>query len=288
MNYETKLDRRKKYYLVLDCETATLPCAENYNGEEKKLVAIAKPLIYDLGWQIIDRTGKVYSRKSYLISEIFSVPSIFNTAYYASKRPIYLERLENNETVLTDWKTATKELVKDMAKVESVGAYNSMFDFKKAIPFTELYINKLYSSDFYEWEKKQNELCDRIVKTSRGKSEKVFEKDLFRFRGQTYPLFDIWGLSCQHILNNNRYRQMCIENEWKTASEKYFKTSAETCYRFFKGDNDFNESHTAIDDSEIESEIFSEILNRTKNKFEIGIIYFPFRILGTVSEFLGE
>ena len=71
-----KLDRRRKYYLVLDCETATLPYAANFDAEAKKKIAIAKPLIYDLGWQVIDRNGKVYRRKSYLISEIFSVPAV--------------------------------------------------------------------------------------------------------------------------------------------------------------------------------------------------------------------
>lgn len=288
MNYEKKIDKRKKYYLVLDCETATLPCVSKYSDEEaRKRIAIAKPLIYDLGWQIIDRKGKVYSRKSFVISEIFSVPSVFNTAYYASKRPIYIERLEKNETILTDWKTAVAELVNDMKKVKAVGAYNSMFDFKKAIPFTELYINKLYSPDFYEWEERQNKICDELADNKLRSPKDGFERELFRFRGKTYPLFDIWGLSCEHILNNDSYRQTCIDNNWQTASGKYFKTSAETCYRFFKGDNSFEEAHTAIDDSEIESELFTEILSRTKNKFEIGIIYFPFRILGTVGKYLG-
>ena len=58
------LDKRRKYYLVLDCETATLPYAHNFNGEQRKTIAIAKPLIYDLGWKIIDGNGKVYRRKS--------------------------------------------------------------------------------------------------------------------------------------------------------------------------------------------------------------------------------
>lgn len=286
MNYETKLDRRKKYYLILDCETATLPYASNFEAGAKKKIAIAKPLVYDLGWQIIDRNGKVYSRKSFLISEIFSVPSVFNTAYYASKRPIYIDRLKKGETTLTDWNTATADLVKDMAKVESVGAYNSMFDFKKAIPFTELYIDNLYSDNFFEWENMQNRLCDEIVKDYIHPSSKTFDPEIFRFRGKEYTLFDVWGLSCKHILNCDEYKETCIRNKWKTESGKYFKTSAETCYRFFKGNTDFEESHTAIDDSEIESEIFSEILNRTKNKFEIGIIYFPFRILGMVQEYM--
>ena len=90
-----KLDRRRNYYLVLDCETATLPYAMNFEGKDKQTISIAKPLIYDLGWQIIDRKGRVYDKKNFLISEIFSVPSVFNTAYYAEKRPIYLEKLKN-------------------------------------------------------------------------------------------------------------------------------------------------------------------------------------------------
>ena len=275
------LDRRRKYYLVLDCETATLPYAINFDGETRKKIAIAKPLIYDLGWQVIDRNGKVYRRKSYLISEIFSVPSVFNTAYYASKRPIYIDRLEKGEITLTDWKTAIKDLLIDMEQVESVGAYNSMFDFKKAIPFTETYINKLYSKDFYEWESFQNKICDRIASGEKTRGEN-FDGNNFIFRNKKYPLFDVWGLSCKYILDNDEYREMCINNDWITASGKYYKTSAETCYRFFKGNNDFNESHTAIDDTEIESEIFTEVLRRTKNKFEIGIIYFPFRIVGRI------
>lgn len=280
-----KIDRRKKYYLILDCETATLPYASNFEETQKKNIAIAKPLIYDLGWQVIDRNGNIYKRKSFVINEIFSVPQVFNTAYYAHKRPIYLERLKKGETILTDWNTAIAELLEDMQYVESVGAYNSMFDFKKAIPFTELYIQKLYSPDFYKWEEMQNELCKKIAYGNNRQNTKEFERTVFRFRDNVYDLFDVWGLSCEHIMNNNEYKQMCIDNGWQTASRKYFKTSAETCFRYFSKELEFEESHTAIDDTIIESELFVEILKRTKFKFEIGITYFPFRILGTVEEF---
>lgn len=280
-----KIDRRKKYYLILDCETATLPYASNFEETQKKNIAIAKPLIYDLGWQVIDRNGNIYKRKSFIISEIFSVPQVFNTAYYAHKRPIYLERLKKGETILTDWNTAITELIEDMQYVESVGAYNSMFDFKKAIPFTELYIQKLYSPDFYKWEQMQNELCKKIAYGNNRQNTKDFERTVFRFRDNVYDLFDVWGLSCEHIMNTKEYKQMCIDNGWQTASKKYFKTSAETCFRYFSKELEFEESHTAIDDTIIESELFVEILKRTKFKFEIGIIYFPFRILGTVEEF---
>ena len=281
-----KYDKRRKYYIVLDCETATLPEAINYEGEERKNIAIAKPLIYDLGWKVIDAQGRTYARKNYLISEIFSVPAIFDTAYYASKRCIYLEKLEKGEIILTDWKTASAELVEDMDACVAVGAYNSMFDYKKAIPFTDLYISKLYSPDFHDWLNYQNKKLPWLAKGNRNENPDGFDETIFRFRGKEYPLFDLWGLSCRHILNCDEYKNMCLDNDWQTASGKYFKTSAETAFRFFSETLDFEEAHTAIDDAEIESILFAEICKRTKKKFEMGIIYFPFRELGTVESFL--
>lgn len=286
-----KMDRRRKYYLVLDCETATLPFASNYKGNEKKDIAIAKPLIYDLGWQVVDRQGRVYSKQSYLISEIFSVPSIFNTGYYADKRPQYLEKLRNNEIILTDWETAIEKLVEDMDVCESVGAYNAMFDFKKAIPFTEVYIKNLYSNRFYQWEEFQNAKCEMIVKKQKPKknyNKRPFDKDFFNFRGLSYPLFDLWGLTCRYILNCDAYRQMCIDNKWQTASGKFFKSSAETAYRFIQNEQDFVESHTALDDAIIESFLLTKIMKKKASNLTIGIDFFPFKMIGLVENFQAE
>lgn len=279
-----KYDKRRRYYLVLDCETATLPYAHNFSGKARQDIAIAKPLIYDLGWQVIDRQGRVYDRKNFLITEIFSVPAVFNTAYYASKRPLYLEKLRKGEIVLTDWNTAATELVKAMQNCTAVGAYNSMFDFKKAIPFTETYITKLYSEDFYQWEQFQNKCCDALARGHKPQN-RDFDGENFNFRGVDYPLFDIWGLSCEHILNCDEYKKMCVDNNWFTASGQYFKTSAETAFRFFSGDSDFDEAHTALDDAIIESALLQAILKPTPKNMTIGIAYFPFKILGKVENF---
>lgn len=281
----TKFDRRRKYYMVLDCETATLPYAANFDGSARQAIAIAKPLIYDLGWQVIDRYGHVYARKHFIISEIFSVPAVFDTAYYASKRPLYIEMLNKGEAQLTDWRTATAEMERDMSACEAVGAYNAMFDYKKAIPFTELYVSKLYSNEFYSWQKEQERYCDAIAKKAKRDSGRTFEGDVFRFRGNAYPMFDLWGMSCEHLLNNDDYKRMCIDNNWCTASGKYFKTSAETAYRFLTGNMEFDEAHTALDDAIIESELFAAIVGKKIANLTIGIEYFPFRLLGLVENF---
>jgi hypothetical protein len=276
------LDRRRKYYFVLDCETATLPYAGKFEGEQRKAIAISKPLIYDLGWKVIDAKGKVYRRKSYLITEIFSVPSIFNTAYYASKRPIYLDKLRKKEITLVSWETATADMIKDMQGTEAVGAYNSMFDFKKAIAFTEEYISHLYSDDYQEWETQQNRICDFIVNTpNRENTKEKIDPSSFTFRDESYPLFDIWGLSCENLVNNDEYRKFCKDNEKTTASGRYYPTSAETVYSYLTQNAQFVESHTAVEDADIECEILAKIFEKVKPKdMTMGIIYFPFRMLG--------
>lgn len=280
-----KLDKRRKYYMILDCETATLPCVKDFDESARKNIAIAKPLIYDLGWQIIDRQGRIYAQKNYLITEIFSVPSVFNTAYYAEKKPFYIEMLKREEIKLIDWQSAINDLLEDIKLCYAIGAYNSMFDFKKAIPFTEKYINALYSPNYYEFERKQKYSCECIAKNITYDNTHDFDGENFCFRGEKYPMFDVWGMACEHLLNCDEYKRMCIDNEWKSASGKYFTTSAERAYCFLKNNVSFIESHTALDDAKIESEIFAKILKPTVKNLKIGITYFPFRILGKVENF---
>jgi hypothetical protein len=279
---EKKLDRRRKYYFVLDCETATLPYAQKYSGEQRKNIAISKPLIYDLGWKIMDSNGNIYRRKSYLISEIFSVPSIFNTAYYASKRPLYLEKIRKGEISVVSWERATAEMVADIEETASVGAYNSMFDYKKAITFTEEYISHLYNEDFHEWETKQNRAADFIAtNNNRANKNEKMNPDVFEFRGKTYPLFDIWALSCENLINNDEYRQFCKDTNRTTASGKYYPTNAEVVYRYLTKDTEFIEAHMAVEDADIECEILARVFKKVKPKdMTMGIVYFPFRILG--------
>ena len=281
-----KLDRRREYFLILDCETACLPHVADLDPAQRKTVGISKPLIYDIGWTIIDRQGRIYDRKNFLVSEIFSVPAIFDTAYYADKRPLYLEKLQAGEIILTDWRTATKELEDALNAVKAVGAYNAAFDFKKAIPFTELYINKLYSPDFHEWLDYQNYLIDRAANGFRNKRiasrKPADENEIFRFRGGVYPLFDIWALACEYIMDSDEYRDFAWDEGLLTDSDKYYKTSAEVVYRFLSRNREFVEAHTALDDAEIESEILASIIRKDKKKLKMGIVAFPFRIVGTV------
>ena len=111
-----KKGKKPELFLVLDCETATLPFVGNMEltTEQKQKVSIAKPLIYDLGWKIIDRKLNVYAQHSILIQETFFVPAVFNTAYYREKRPQYMEKYEAEEIVAMTWNEAIKLLREEL------------------------------------------------------------------------------------------------------------------------------------------------------------------------------
>lgn len=281
------MSRKPNLTMVLDCETATLPFANSIaKGDEilKKNIAIAKPLIYDIGWSVMKRDGTILKRKQFLVAEIFCVPQVFNTAYYAEKRPIYLNMLANGEIEIKTWREITEELIADMEEVKYVGAFNSMFDFKKAIPFTELYVSKLYSPNYSEWEKMQYKLCERIAYNANRKPERDFDGEHFNFRGKDYEMFDIWGLACEHLLNRVSYKEQCLDHGMITNSGEYFKSSAEASYRYLCDKYDFEEAHTALADVEIECFILAKILRN--HGMKIGIEHFPFRKLGTTDEFI--
>ena len=73
------IDKRKHYYLTIDTETAN---------------TIEDPMMYDLGGAVHDRKGNVMETFSFIIYDVFCADrALFDTAYYAVKRPMYEEQI---------------------------------------------------------------------------------------------------------------------------------------------------------------------------------------------------
>lgn len=271
---------KKKWYLVLDTETATLPFSDSIaeNAKEKQRIAIAKPLVYDIGYVIVDRNGNIKVSRNFLIQETFFVPNVFNTAYYKSKRPMYMEKLQKGEIEVATWEQAIATLIQDLEDVDLICAYNATFDFKKAIPFTERYIKALYSDCYNEWEQEQYKKCLAIAKGNDNSKNEKFLNPTFELRNREYPLIDLWGLACERLINTKSYKDFCFENQLFTNSGTYFKTSAETVFQYVTGNTEFIEEHTALADAQIESDILVKCLR--KGKIEPKIESFPFNFLG--------
>lgn len=279
---------KKKFYLTLDTETATLPFANKMckNAAQKQKIAIAKPLVYDIGWVISDRKGEIIKKVNYLVQETFFVPNVFNTAYYCDKRPIYMELLAAGEIIPANWEEIIQALILDLEKCDLTTAYNACFDFKKAIPFTERYIKHLYSADYNEWEASQRKKCKKIIEGVDNNRNPSYLEPYFELRGKKYPIADLWGVTCDRLINIDKYRNYCLQNNLLTTSATYFKTSAETSFQYLMKNYDFTEDHTALSDAMIEMEILTKALK--KGKVEPGLGAFPFRKLGTTYNYVLE
>ena len=280
---------RKKYYLTLDTETATLGFTNemNLSEKDKQKIAIMRPIIYDIGWVIADRNGNIVKKVNYLVQETFFVPTVFFTAYYKDKRPFYMAELAQGHISAKCWNEIVEELSADLASVDIATAYNAAFDFKKAIPFTEEYIQALYSADYVAWEKAQKRLCEKVIAGETKKdTNPEYLTPVLLLRDVEYPIADLWDIACDRLINIDKYRNYCLENDLLTASKQYFKTSAETAFQYLMNQWDFVENHTALSDAEIETQILAKALK--KGKIEPTLGAFPFRKLGTTYDYVTE
>ena len=91
-------------------------------------------------------------------------------------------------------------------------------------------------------------------------------------------------MACEKLINNQRYKDYCLRNERLTNSGTFFSTSAETTFSYLTENEDFTESHTALDDAEIESHILHKALKKGAVSPTMGA--FPFRNLGTTYEYV--
>ncbi len=117
-----KVDKRKKYVMVLDVETTNNVMLKGAPNDG---------LVYDIGFVIADKKGNIYAKRSFAIQEIFDWKELMSTAYYYKKLPKYYEKLKNNQMEkITIW-NARKRIKKaiEYFNIKEVWAYNANFDY---------------------------------------------------------------------------------------------------------------------------------------------------------------
>ena len=205
---------------------------------------ISAPLVYDVGAKVIDLQGRTYESMSSVIYEIYAKQrETMKSAYYAEKLPQYEEDLKNGKRKMHTFYTVRKTLLDWMEKydIEAVCAYNMPFD-KKALNNTYKFITE-------------------------GKRRFFFPKET--------KYIDIWVMACSSIFQRKSYQQMAYENAWYSDKGNVL-TNAEKAYCYLMNRNDFEESHTALEDVEIESAIFTYCWRYTTEE-ERKVIYLPWR-----------
>ena len=181
------------------------------------------PLFYDVGWMVIDSHGEIYLERSYVIADVFlGMKDLMETAYYAEKIPQYWEDIKSGKRLLSNTFNIRKQMKTDseLYGCEFIVAHNAFFDYK-SLNGTQRYLTKSKYRYFtpygLEW-------------------------------------WDTMRMAQSVICKMPSYRKFCEENNYLTSRGQVRKT-AEILYRFIKGDNEFIESHTGLEDVDIERQI---------------------------------
>lgn len=212
-----KIDRRKKYYIVFDTETA--------NG-------LDDPIVYDLGFAVVDRKGNVYEKHSLIIREVFyGMKDLMKSAYYAKKIPMYYAQIANGERKVVSLYEARKIFAEVCEKynINVAIAHNARFDYRAT-----------------------------------SKTQRYITKSKYRFfLPYGIELWDTMKMANDTICKQWTYKEWCYKHNYLTKNGRVRKT-AEILYRYISGDNKFKESHTGLEDVMIEKEIFAHCMRQHK------------------------
>jgi hypothetical protein len=211
------MDKRISYFLVLDTETAN---------------SMDDPMMYDIGGAIVDKRGHVYESFSFVIYDVFCADrALFDTAYYAAKRPMYEAQIARGERRIVGIYTARRHIhaLCEKWNVKAIIAHNARFDYKST-NYTLRYITKSKTRYFLPY---------------------------------GVPVWDTLKMAQDTICKQPTYKRWCERNGYLQKNGKP-RATAEILYRCITLNNDFIESHTGLEDVLIEKEIFVRCVRQHK------------------------
>ncbi len=214
-----KIDRRRHYILVVDTETANTIVTEDGRLD------MSNVLVYDCGWQVIDTHGTVYKSQSWVNRDIFVYEKeLMKLAYYANKIPIYIQDLQEGKRKMGDFWEIRRALNADMELfgICEVAAHNARFDVS-SLNLTRRWVTKSKWRYFFPY---------------------------------GTEIWDTMKMARSVICKMPTYRKFCEKYGYITKNNR-LRVTAEILYRFISKNNDFEESHTGLEDVQIESQILA-------------------------------
>ena len=223
-----KVDRRINYLMGLDTETCNgLPL----DGDK---VDLTQSIVYDIGWVITDKQGRIYRKRSFVIYEVFvGMKDVMRSAYYAEKIPNYWDEIKAGTRQLVKFQTMYNIFWEDIKEfsVKNAFAHNAGFDYR-ALNKTIRYLTK-------------------------SKKRWFFPRNI--------EIWDTLKMARQTIGKQSSYRKFCLINGYMTKHRSpQVRLTAEILYRYITGDNNFEESHTGLEDVLIETKILVHCFRQHK------------------------
>ena len=209
-----------------------------------------KAFAFDIGWTVATRRDVLVERR-FLVREILTDDSIMLGAVNNGDwrdmmgRKLfhsYIPDLDAGAVRLTDWADIVATLRDDMLTfgVDVFTAYNLPFD-------------------------------SRVIRQT---SERLGTGKALEYRPD---LLDLWHFACITVCNRPTYHAAADQNGWRSPAGNV-RTNAEKTYAYLTGEFDFVESHTALDDARIETEILQRLLAAKKPIPYNQVVHHPWRL----------
>ena len=219
-NLNGKIDRRIHYIIVMDTETCN---TQDVDGK----LDMSSVFIYDIGWQVTDKRGRVYEQKSYIVKDIFEHETeLMQSAYYADKIPQYLEDIANGKRQVATYYEIRQDFLDTMKRYETmtVAAHNMRFD-NNATNTTQRWLTKSKWRYFFPY---------------------------------GTILWDTMKMANDVIACTPTYKKFCLDNGYVTKHKKPRpRVTAEILYRYITHNLDFVEEHRGLEDVDIERQIMA-------------------------------
>ena len=190
--------------------------------------SVEQPLPYDFGWAVVDtERGEIVRKYSYVCAEIFLDRELMEQAYFAEKIPHYWDEIQTGQRQLKRLLNIRKELWNCLKTygIKQICAYNAGFD-RRASHNDARYITASKIRWFFPY-------------------------------GVEFVC--IWHMACTSFLNTREFVQFAKANGF-ISDVGNIQTNAEVAYKFMTDNLDFAESHTGLEDVEIETAILLNCL----------------------------
>ena len=195
--------------------------------------SIDDPLCYDIGYAIEDTIEKrIILQRSFVVADIFLDKDLMSYAYFIDKVPQYWEEIKNGKRELCKLSTIRKVLKDDFKNfgIKEVFAHNARFDYRST-NLTQRFLTCSKYRFFFPYGTK---ICDTLK------------------------------MSRQLLADDVDYNDYCRKHGFVTKTNKP-QFTAEVLYRYIHKDENFVESHTALEDVMIEKDILNYCLENGEN-----------------------